>query len=140
MIKGEAIVPSNTAKILGGVMDAQLRYKQHIAKATTKGLLAALALRRLRLVSPSTTRQLFGATVAPVVDYASNVWIHACVCKAMALVNRIQRLGAQAVTGAFRTLATAVAEAEASIRTVSERHAERATRLWVNLHRHKPAI
>jgi hypothetical protein len=30
-------------------------------------------------------------------------------------------------------VATAVAEAEASIRTVDERHAERATKLWVNL-------
>ena len=88
-VKGEAIVPSNTAKILGVVMDTQLRYKQHIAKATTKGLLAALALKRLRLVSPSTARQLFGATVAPVVDYASNVWMHTCRCKGMALMNRI---------------------------------------------------
>jgi hypothetical protein len=51
----------------------------------------------------------------------------------MALTNRIQRIGAQAITGAFRTVATAVAEAEASIRTVGERHAERATKLWVNL-------
>jgi hypothetical protein len=45
----------------------------------------------------------------------------------MALMNRIQRLGAQAITGVFRTVATAVAEAEASIRTVKERHVERAT-------------
>ena len=37
MIKGEAIVPSETAKILGVTMDTQLRYKQHIARATTKG-------------------------------------------------------------------------------------------------------
>jgi hypothetical protein len=83
VIKGEAIMPSNTAKILGVVMDIQLRYKQHIAKVTTKGLLAALALKRLQLVSPSTVRQLFGATVALVVDYASNVWIHASRGKAM---------------------------------------------------------
>lgn len=115
-------------------MDTQLRFKQHIAKATTRGVLAAAALMRLRLVSPTTARRLFGATVAPVVDYASNVWMHACGCKGLALMNRIQRLGAQAVTGAFRTVATAVAEAEASIRTVRERHAERATKFWVNLH------
>ena len=102
-------------------MDSGLRYIQHIEKATTKGLLAAMALKRLRLVSPSTARQLFGATVAPVADYASNVWMHACGCKGMALINRIQRLGAQAVIGAFRTVATAVAEAEASIRTANER-------------------
>ena len=47
----------------------------------------------------------------------------------MALINRIQRAGAWAITGAFRTMATAVAEAEASIYTVSERHGERATKL-----------
>ena len=132
-IKGEAIAPSNTAKILGVIMDTQLRYKQHIAKSTTKGLLAELALKRLRLTSPSTARQLFRATVVPIVDYALNVWKHACRNKAMALMNKIQRLGQQAVTGVFRTVATAVAEAEASIRAVSERHAERATKFWVNL-------
>jgi hypothetical protein len=132
-IKGEAIAPKETAKILGVIMDSGLRYVQHIGKATTKGLLAAMALKRLRLVSPSTARQLFRATVAPVVDYASNVWLHACGYRGMALMNRIQRIGAQAVIGAFRTVATAVAEAEASIRTVGERHAERAMKLWVNL-------
>ena len=89
MIKGETIVPSNTAKILGVTMDTQLWYRQHIVKATTKGLLAVLALRRLRLVLPLTARQLFEATVAPVVDYALNVWMHACKCKAMAVMNRI---------------------------------------------------
>ena len=109
-IKGEAIAPKEATKILGVVMDSGLRYVQHIGKATTKGLLAAMALKRLRLVSPSTARQLFGATVAPVVDYASNVWMYACGHKGMALMNRIQRIGAQAVTGAFRTVATAVAE------------------------------
>jgi len=41
--------------------------------------------------------------------------------------------GLAAIIGAFQTVATAVAEAEASIRTVGERHVERATTLWVNL-------
>jgi hypothetical protein len=77
-IKGKIVTPKNTAKILGVVMDSELRYKQHVASAATKGLTAAIALRRLRMVSPSTARQMFGATVAPVVDYASNVWMHAC--------------------------------------------------------------
>ena len=133
-IKGESIKPQETAKILGVVMDAQLRYKQHIAKTATKGLVAAMALKRLRLVSPSTARQLFGATVAPVVDYASNVWMHACGCKGMAILNRVQRVGAQAITGVFRTVSTAVAEAEASIRTVAERLWDRAIKTWVSLH------
>jgi hypothetical protein len=133
MIKGERVTPSNTAKILGVVMDTELRYKQHIAKAATRGLRAAMALRRLRMVSPSAARQLFGATVVPVVDYASNVWKHACGWKTMPPMNRVQSIGAQAIIGTFRTVATAVAEAEASIRTVQERHTERAIKLWVSL-------
>src|ERR1700730_18112429 len=105
-------------------MDLGLRYIQHIGKATTKGFLAIIALKRLRLVSPSTTRQLFRGTVALVVDYASNVWIHACRCKGLALINRMKRAGAQAIIGAFRIVATAVAQAETSISIVSERHRE----------------
>jgi hypothetical protein len=133
-IKGEVVAPKETAKILGVVMDSKLRYKQHIARAASKGLTAAMALKRLRMVSPSTARQLFGSTVAPVVDYASSIWMHACGSAAMASLNRVQRVGAQAITGAFRTVAVAVAETEASIRTVRERHADRATKLWVELH------
>jgi ribonuclease HI len=132
-IKGEEMSPKETAKILGVVLDSQLRYKQHITKATTKGLLAAMALKRLRLLSSSTARQLFVATVAPVADYASNVWKHACGTKGMALMNRIQRIGGHAIIGAFRTVSTAVLEAEASISTVKERQANRATKFWVNV-------
>jgi hypothetical protein len=133
-IKGEVVTPKETAKILGVIMDSKLRYKEHIASAATKGLLAAMALKRLRMVSPSTARQLFGSTVAPVVDYASNIWMHACGTAGMASLNRVRRVGAQAIIGSFRTVAVAVAETEASIRTVRERHADRATKLWVGLH------
>ena len=58
-------------------MDAKIKYKEHIARASSKGLEAALELKRLRGLSPATARQLFTATVAPVVDYASNVRMHA---------------------------------------------------------------
>jgi hypothetical protein len=72
--------------------------------------------------------------VASVLDYASNVLMHTIKGNAMASLNRVQRIAAQAITGTFSTVATAVAEAEASIRTVRERHTERATKLWVYLH------
>ena len=133
-IKGEVVNPKESAKILGVVMDSQLRYKQHIARAATKGLQAAMALRRLKMISPRTARQLFEATVAPVVDYASSVWMHACGEKATQCLNRVQKTGAIAITGAFRTVATAVAEAEADIRSFRERHIEKATKLWVDIH------
>lgn len=134
MIDGKPIQPKDSAKILGVVMDSRLRFKEHIANAATKGLIAAIALRRLRMVSPQIARQLFRATVAPVVDYASSVWMHTCGAKATQYLNRIQKQGAIAVTGAFRTVATTVAEAEASIQPFHIRHMEKATKLWINIH------
>ncbi|KAJ5544108.1 hypothetical protein N7494_005387 [Penicillium frequentans] len=72
-IKGQTVVPKDHVKILGVLMDTRLKYKEHIARAASKGLEAAMELRRLRGLSPATARQLFTSTVAPVVDYASNV-------------------------------------------------------------------
>jgi len=94
IIKGKIVILGNIAKILGVVMDAELRYKQHVIKAATKGLIAAIALKRLRIVSPLTARQLFRATVAPVVDYALNIWMHICGGSAIAIINRVQRIRA----------------------------------------------
>ena len=133
MVKGEPVVPQNKAKVLGVIMDVELRFKEQIASAATKGLNAAMALKRLRLTSPSTARQLFGATVAPVVDYASNIWGHACGSAAMPAVNRVQRIGAQAITGVFRTASTVIGEAEASIPSVRTRHQAKAAAFWVNV-------
>ncbi|TAQ84855.1 RNA-directed DNA polymerase/Ribonuclease H [Chlorociboria aeruginascens] len=45
---GEVVTPKETAKILGVIMDSKLRYKQQIASAATKGLLAAMALKSRR--------------------------------------------------------------------------------------------
>ena len=73
IVKGRAISPKLEAKILGVIMDSRLQYKNHIARIATKGLNAALALRRLRMLSLSAARQLFNAIVALVMDYASNV-------------------------------------------------------------------
>ena len=127
------VAPKRQAKILGVIMDSELRFKEHIASAATKGLKAAMALRRLRMTSPSTARRLFGATVAPMVDCASNIWSHACGSAALAALNRVQKMGAQAVTGMFRTVATVIGEAEASIPTVLMRHKRKAAAFWVSL-------
>jgi hypothetical protein len=134
IVKGETIAPKPTAKILGVVLDSGLRYRCHIARTATKGLKAALALKRLKMLSPSTARQLFNATVAPILDYASNVWMHAAKGPAMAMLNRAQRVSAQAIIGAFKTVAVAIAEAEAFIRPVHQRLGERATKLWIGIH------
>ncbi|KAJ5100792.1 hypothetical protein N7456_006844 [Penicillium angulare] len=133
-IKGQTVAPKDHVKILGVVMDTRLKYKEHIARAASKGLEAAMELRRLRGLSTATARQLFTSTVAPVVDYASNVWMHACKDKAMGPINRVQRVGAQAIVGTFLTVATSVAEAEAHIATAQRRFWKRAVKIWTDIH------
>jgi hypothetical protein len=133
-IKGQAVEPKDHVKILGVMMDTRLKYKEHIARAASKGLEAAMKLRRLRGLSPSTARQLFTSTVTTVVDYASNVWMHAFKDKAIGPINRVQRVGAQAIVGTFLTVATSVAEAEAHIAPAQSRFWKRAVKMWTDIH------
>ncbi|KZL63694.1 putative transposable element [Colletotrichum incanum] len=51
----------------------------------------------------------------------------------MRVINRVQRIGAQAIIGTFNTVATAVAEAEASIQSAQERFERKAIKFWVRL-------
>ncbi|XP_044716516.1 reverse transcriptase [Hirsutella rhossiliensis] len=109
IIKGNDVKPKSNVKLLGVIMDKALRFKEHIARAAAK------------------------ATVAPAMDYASNVWSHACGVKEAAWIGRAQRIGAQAVTGGFRTVATAVAEGEAGVQSFRERHAQAAAKFWIRM-------
>ncbi|KAM4067985.1 reverse transcriptase (RNA-dependent DNA polymerase) [Hirsutella rhossiliensis] len=59
IIKGNDVKPKNNVKLLGVIMDKALRFKEHIARAAAKGLAAAMCLKRLRMASPRTARQLF---------------------------------------------------------------------------------
>ncbi|KAL9575787.1 hypothetical protein ACKAV7_000029 [Fusarium commune] len=67
IIKGEEVKPKQEA------IDTKLRLKEHIASAASKGLSAAICLRRLKMLSPCTARQLLVATIALAMDYASVV-------------------------------------------------------------------
>jgi hypothetical protein len=60
--------------------------------------------------------------------------MHARRASAERVLKRVQRIGGQAVVGCFRTVGTAVAEAEASIPTIEERHLRKALRMWIDLH------
>jgi len=55
--------------------------------------------------------------------------MHAYGEKALNWLNRAQKAGALAITGAFRTMARAMAEAEASILPIRQRHAKGAAKL-----------
>jgi len=72
-VEGQEVRPTSSVKILGSIMGSRLRYHEHIARATTRSLQATMALKQLRGLSPSMSRKLFNATIAPVVDFASSV-------------------------------------------------------------------
>ena len=134
VIKGRTVQPKDHVKMLGVIMDAKLKYKDHIARAATKRLETVMELRRLKALSPATVQQLFTATVAPVVDCASNVWMHECRYEAVAPINSVQKIGAQAIVGTFMMVATSVAEVEAHLPTTQDRFWRRAIKLWTDIH------
>ncbi|PHH92210.1 hypothetical protein CDD83_8410 [Cordyceps sp. RAO-2017] len=87
-IKGKEVKPKSSVKLLGVVMDTNLRFKEHIVRAAAKGLAAAMCLRRLKMISPRMARQLFVATVAPTMDYGSIVWMQSCGMREAVWLNR----------------------------------------------------
>ncbi len=134
-IKGLEVKPQECVKVLGVVMDTKLKYREHMARAGSKGLEAVLELRRLKGLSPPTARQLFTSTVAPVMDYASSFWMHECHYRAASPIQRVQRIGAQAIVGSFMSVATSVAEAEAHISSAQERFWRKAIKMWTDIPR-----
>jgi ribonuclease HI len=131
----DLIEPKEVVKILGVMFDQGLRFKHHIAKVAGKAYKAALALKRLKGLRPSSVRQLFSATVAPVMDYASPIWYLVTPECTIKMLEQAQRVAAQAIICSFRTVAIAIAEAEAGIPSLRQRLHDQTTRFWIGLHR-----
>ena len=60
--------------------------------------------------------------------------MHAFKDKLKGPINRVQRIGAQAIVGTFLTVATSVAEAEACIAPAQDRFWRRIIKLWTDIH------
>ena len=133
-IQNQEVRPQTSAKILGVVMDRGLRFHEHWGQIAKRGLRAVMALKRLRALTPKTSRQLYQATVVPRVDYASFVWSPRANGKARKLLEPIQRIASQAILGLFRTVALCIAQAEASIEPLQQRWRRQAGRTWVQWH------
>lgn len=133
------VPPSPSAKILGVILDRELNFKEHIARASKRGWQAVQAMSRLRGVRPATARQLYNATVVPRIDYAATVWFSPHLAKGMPIWMRrllapIQRVAAKTITNCFRTVAEEAACAEAYLLPVQARLTRKATRFWVDCH------
>ena len=101
---GVSIQPNQTAKILGVILDKELRIKQYISYVASKVITQYLAVKRIKGLSPRAVRQLYTATVTAITDYAVSTWYRPQIkgiIKAKKDLDVIQRLGAQAIIGAF---------------------------------------
>ena len=134
LVQNLTVRPQTSAKILGVVMDQELRFHEHGGQIAKRGLRAVLALKRLRALTPQTTRRLFQATVMPRMDYASFVWSPRANEKIRKLLYPIQRIAAQAIVGVFRTVALCIAQAEANIEPLQQRWQRQASRTWTQWH------
>jgi hypothetical protein len=70
--------------------------------------------------------------VVPMVDYGSAVWGHTPAASSKAF-NTVQKIGAKAVTEAFRTVARGIAEAEAGLLPAKQRHQAKAAAAWIGI-------
>ncbi len=137
---GEAFVaPSKTARLLGVIFDGQLKFTEHLARASTRGWKSVQALLRLKGVIPRTARQLYKATVTSRTDYAAAVWYTRFIGKyrrqrALGAMNPIQRAAAKAITRCFKTVSVEAASAEAHLEDVHTRLCRKVGRFWLDLH------
>ncbi len=134
VLNGVSIQPSSRLKLLGVLLDQRLQYQEHISKAAKKGLLATLALKRLKNLRPETVKRLYNSTVIPVTDYASVIWALNASKSALSLLSQVKRLGAQAIVGAFWTVSLLVAESKASIVPLDRRLLKSQRTTWVKWH------
>jgi len=130
----QVVGSSSEVKVLGVILDQQLRFGPHAARAAKRGERAALALHRLKGLRPKASRQLFLSTVAPVMDYGAPIWWPNAAKQVAKKLNRTLKIGATAVVGMFRSGATDVAAAEAALKPNGERHREQIRRHWIKLH------
>jgi hypothetical protein len=133
----QRIAPSNTVKLLGVICDQKLKFREHIGRATKRGIRASQALMRLRGLRPQSARQLYQALVVSTITYAASVWatvnkhgnIPEWIVKPMGV---IQKTTAKLVAGLFRTVSRPVAEGEASIIPLNIYLQKRILRHWIN--------
>lgn len=122
--QGQDIAPSEHLKLLGVTLDSKMKFHQHIARTTAKATRQCLAIRRLRGVRPKQVRQLYNATVTPIMDYCASAWYGPEKWGTLSLLRnmeRVQRIGAQAIILSFKATALTVAQAEAGIESTASR-------------------
>ncbi|RFU26788.1 hypothetical protein B7463_g9554, partial [Scytalidium lignicola] len=135
-MNGVWVAPSETVKILGVLLDSKLRMREQVQKAARKGMTQCIALGMLRGLRPSAMKQLYISTVASKLDYAASVWYKVQERGQFAekTLEAVQRLGSRIITGAYRTAANVILEAECGLLPTAIRLRMKVLRYAVELH------
>jgi hypothetical protein len=129
-LRDTVIKPTEHTRLLGVLIDRELRWNHHLKYAVGKGMKWTLQLKRLTRpstgISPGLMGRLYLGVALPKMTYAASVWytppfknehsLHRLgnVGFAKAL-GRVQRVAVIAITGAMKTMATDVAELHANL-------------------------
>jgi hypothetical protein len=135
----QEISPCTSAKILGIILDQELRFKEHVGRTTKRGINAIQALARLKGITPRMARQLYSALITPTIIYAASAWVPINKNSDIPLWitkpwNIIQKTAAKIITGCYKTVSTPIAEAEAGIEPLDIQLRKRMVRHWINSH------
>jgi len=130
------ITPKPVVKVLGVYLDEHLRMNVHIQKTTQKAKVQAMALSTLRGLRPTAMRQLYMSTVVSKLDYAASVWfkVEEKGLQTHKALDAVQKIGCQAITGAFKTASRAILEAEAGLLPTALRLKRRVVQNAINLY------
>ena len=89
-LRGKEITKNTSVKYLGVMVDQDLKWNLHVAKAQQKCWACLGTIRRACSYLPTATRKKYHALVLPHLDYCSVVW-HPCGATLSTQIERIQK-------------------------------------------------
>jgi hypothetical protein len=112
------IRPTTSVRWLGIWLDNKLSFKEHIKIKTTAATRAYYVLKSLATsqngMSLQNLRQIYTATIIPVIDYGAEIWWQGQKTMIKSL-ETLQNKAIRSILGAFKTTPIAALEAEAAI-------------------------
>jgi hypothetical protein len=125
MVDGLRIQPSRSARLLGIIIDQELRFQEHAAHALVKGQEYMRQFNRLARNSKGVwhkyMRRFYLSIAVPRMLYAADIWLAPPVPNKqgsnghIAKLATVQRQAALGITGAMRTTATDIVNAHANL-------------------------
>jgi ribonuclease HI len=128
---GNEIYPQQSIKVLRLIPNKKLGMDEHIARVVRKGTKACLSLQTIKCMRRIQLRQLYRVCVTPVLDYAASAWYgpgKVGVLRLTYALDKVQRLGARMILGAWKSVALPILEAEACLEPTAERILRKVTK------------